>query len=71
MIKTFPELPGWYFDLDEISANVYQVIATDKSGHTVSATGTDLDGLIEQCRKGALEIVNSGKASSGTPTDNH
>lgn len=56
MIKTFPEIPGWEFELDEVSAGVYKVVGTDKAGHTVSSTGTDLEELIERCKKDALSI---------------
>lgn len=59
MIKTFPELPEWDFELDEVSAGVYKVVGTDKSGHVVSATGMDLEELIERCKKDALEISRS------------
>ena len=57
MIKTFSELPEWSFELDEISAGVYKVIGTDKSGHVVSATGIDLDELIEQCKRDAQSMA--------------
>jgi len=56
MIKTFPKLPEWKFELDEVSAGVYKVVGTDKTGRTVSSTGTDLEELIEQCKKDALAI---------------
>lgn len=39
MIKSFPELPEWSFELDEISAGVYKVVGTDKSGHKGSTRG--------------------------------
>ncbi|MCP5443153.1 MAG: hypothetical protein H6968_08985 [Chromatiaceae bacterium] len=56
MKKIYPELPKWEFELDEISANVYEVIGTDKSGHRVSSKGLDLEALIEQCKSDAREI---------------
>ncbi len=43
MRKTFPDLPNWSFDLDEVSANAYEAIGIDKYGHRVSYTGTDLE----------------------------
>ncbi len=43
MRKTFPNLPNWSFDLDGVSANVYEAIGTDIYGHRVSYTGTDLE----------------------------
>jgi hypothetical protein len=57
MRKQFPELPGWQFDLDEVSASVYEVIGEDRFGHRISAKGTDPDALLEQCRKEALRMV--------------
>jgi len=65
MNKTYPELPKWEFELDEVSASVYDVVGTDKSGHRVSSKGTDLDALIEQCKKDAKEI----EATLGTIDD--
>jgi hypothetical protein len=60
MKKLFQELPSWVFDLDEISANVFEVIAEDRHGHRVSAKGTDPDALLEQCRADVLRMVAEG-----------
>ena len=57
MKKQFPELPGWQFDLDEVSAGVYEVIGQDRVGHRITAKGTDLDALLEQCRRDALDLA--------------
>jgi len=54
--KTYPDLPEWEFELDEVSANVYEVVGTDKSGHRVSSKGLNLDEIIEQCKKDAKAI---------------
>lgn len=56
MKKTYPDLPAWEFELDEVSANVYEVVGTDKLGHKVSSKGVDLDELIEKSRKDAKAI---------------
>jgi hypothetical protein len=48
-----PELPDWQFDLDEVSAGVYELVATDRSGHVVRMTGTDPDALLVDARKAA------------------
>jgi len=56
MKKTYPDLPEWVFELDEISANVYEVVGTDKLGHRVSSKGLDLDEIIELCKKDAKAI---------------
>ena len=33
MKQTFPDVPGWTFEIDEVSANVYEVKGTDSVGH--------------------------------------
>lgn len=48
-----PDAPGWSFDVDEVSANVFQVKGSDLSGRTVEMTGTDPDELIEKCHQEA------------------
>jgi len=60
MKKRYPDLPEWQFELDEVSAGVYEVIGRDKAGNCVSAKGVDLDSLIEQCRKDARKISMRG-----------
>lgn len=57
MKNQFPELPGWQFNLDEVSASVYEVVGQDRAGHRVTAKGTDPDALLEQCRNDALRMV--------------
>jgi len=56
MKKRYPDLPAWEFELDEVSAGVYEVIGRDKTGNCVSAKGVDLDSLVDQCRKDARRI---------------
>lgn len=60
MRKEFPDLPAWHFDMDELSAGVYEVVGRDKTGHCVSAKGTNLDFLVEQCRQEARKILMRG-----------
>jgi hypothetical protein len=52
----FKELPGWQFEVDEISAGVYKVCGKDKSGRNVEAIGVDPDTLIDKCKKSAMGI---------------
>ena len=59
MRKTFPDLPNWSFDLDEVSANVYEAVGTDQFGHKISYTGTDLEAILNQCKLAAKEIDDS------------
>ena len=61
MKKTYPDLPEWSFELDEVSVNVYEVVGTDKLGHKVSLKGIDLEKLIEQCKMDARKIENSSE----------
>ena len=51
MNKTFSDLPGWVFKLDEISANVYEVVGTDELGHKIEKTGINLEELLEECKR--------------------
>ena len=57
MAETFVELPGWSFEVDETSANVFKVIGRDESGRSVERTGFDPDKLLEEAKRDALEIV--------------
>jgi hypothetical protein len=56
MKKTFPDLPDWTFEMDEISAGVYEVVGKDGSGNSVSAKGIDLDKIITECRDRARRL---------------
>ena len=57
MSCSFPELPDWSFDTDEVSAGVYRAFGRDRAGRNVEASGLDPEALIEKCRKAALEIM--------------
>ena len=59
MKQTFPDVPGWSFEIEEVSANVYEVIGKDSGGHTVQMKGTDPDALLEDARKSAKAIQGS------------
>lgn len=50
MRKQFPELPDWTFEIREVSAGVYEVIARDTRGRIIQEKGTDPDQLLEGCR---------------------
>jgi len=62
MTERSPDLPGWDFELSEVSAGVYEVIGHDTAGHRVSAKGFDLDPLVERCREEARRILERGSA---------
>jgi hypothetical protein len=57
MPRSFPELPDWSFDADEVSAGVYRAFGRDRAGRNVEASGLDPEALIEKCRQAALEIM--------------
>lgn len=57
MKKSYRDMPQWTFDIDEVSAGVYEVIGSDSAGHCVSAKGIDVESLLEKCRSDAVEIV--------------
>lgn len=57
MKETFPECPGWNFEIDEVSAGVYQVTATDSQGRRVQATGTDYDALLLDALRAARKLA--------------
>ncbi len=65
MTRTFPELPDWSFDADEVSAGVYRAFGRDRAGRNVEATGIDPDALIEKCKQAALQMMADAKKSSG------
>lgn len=65
MKRTFPDLPGWSFDIDEVSAGVYQVIATDEEGRGFTKVGIDPEMLIAECQSEASNIQR--KSSSSRP----
>jgi hypothetical protein len=50
-------LPGWTFEVEEISAGVYRVRGVDRAGRSVEQTGTDPDAVLEECRRWAARYV--------------
>ncbi len=54
--RTFPELPDWTFEIDEVSAGVFRVRGVDEAGRSVEATGTDPDALLDECKESAAKI---------------
>lgn len=62
--RTFPELPDWTFDLDEIWAGVYRFRGVDEAGRSVEATGTDPDALVDAGRKSAAKVRDTSPRRS-------
>lgn len=56
MIETYRELLTWKFDVQEVSAGVYEVIGTDDRGRRVQFKGTDPDKLLDEARSAATSI---------------
>jgi hypothetical protein len=56
MRKTLDHLPNWAFELDEVSAGVYQVVATHVAGCRIEAKGTEPDDLMEQAAADAEKM---------------
>lgn len=65
MALTFREIPGWNFDVDEVSANVFKVVGRDSAGRTFEKTGLDPDGLIEEAKRYALKVLAELNAKRG------
>ncbi len=53
----FPELPGWAFEVEEVSFGVFRVSGHDVDGRSIVRTGTDPDGLLEVTRLEARDIA--------------
>jgi hypothetical protein len=61
MPREFPELPGWSFDAQEVSAGAYRAFGRDRAGRNVEATGLDPDALIEKCKQAALQMMSDSR----------
>jgi hypothetical protein len=53
------ELPDWQFDVDEISAGVYEVVGEDINGHRITQKGTDPDQLLNLCKDKAIQLSSN------------
>jgi hypothetical protein len=53
MKYSFPEHPGWVFEVDELSIGVYVVRGVGELGQSVELKGFDEDKLLEECRRTA------------------
>jgi hypothetical protein len=50
----FSEIPGWTFEIDEISAGVYKVTGKDDCQRSIERTGTHPDAVLDECKQYAL-----------------
>jgi len=53
----FAEIPGWKFEIDEISAGVYKVAGKDSCDRSVEKIGFDANAMLEDCKKYASQFV--------------
>jgi hypothetical protein len=56
MVIKYSDFPEWSFDVNEVSAGVYEATATDSQGRRVQSKGTDVDLLIEEVKEGVQRI---------------
>ena len=59
LLKHFPikdRLDGWYFRIDEVSNNVYEVEGSDLYGRQVSKKGSNPEVLLNECIEDAEKI---------------
>jgi hypothetical protein len=56
LTKTFEDLPGWTFEVEEMSAGVFRVKGSDATGGSLEVTGTDPSALLEDCRRAAARL---------------
>jgi hypothetical protein len=60
MRRSFPELPGWSFLIEEVSAGMYEATAEDAAGHRVQTRGTDPEALLASCHFNAGTLAERG-----------
>ena len=54
----YPDLPGWTFDVDEISVGVYRVRGSNVVGMIIEQTGNDPEILLANCKFRNPDIAN-------------
>jgi hypothetical protein len=52
----FPDLPGWAFQLEEMSAGCYRADGLHDDGRSVSRMGTDEAQLLKDCADDARHL---------------
>jgi hypothetical protein len=64
MKTIFDELPDWEFEVTEVSAGVYTVVACDRKGRRVAITGVDPEAMLIECKLTATEMANEATRSA-------
>jgi hypothetical protein len=63
-------VPDWTFEIDEISAGVYELHGTHLSGASINLTGANLDNLIENAKEEATSMQMDLNGLRNFPTSN-
>ncbi len=68
---SWDDLPGWTFEVEEVSVGVGRVRGVDRAGRSVQITGSDLEQLLEHCRRTAIRIKDDvpGRPHGGRGSD--
>jgi len=61
MADVFPDLPGWRFKVEEVSAGVYAMVGSHADGRRVRMRGTDPDTLLDEARRHALTLDHTAE----------
>lgn len=56
IIRSFTDLPGWIFEIAEVSAGLFKVTGTDVHGRRVEASGIDDESVLNDCKKFAVSV---------------
>ena len=57
LFKNYSDFTGWSFEIDEVSAGVYQVDASSVDGQRFSRTGVDPDALLGECKLAVADLI--------------
>ena len=58
----YKDIPGWTFEVQETSANVYKVIGYDSHGRSVEHQGLDPDELLQRSKEDAIKMSKTKPA---------
>ena len=60
MKETFEDLPGWTFEIREVSANAYKATGSDSAGHSFEFVGYNEEAVVAEAKRRARNILQSG-----------
>ena len=55
----FDDIPGWQFEVKEMSPGVYEVTGKDTSGRNIQVKGENVDKLLDECKTYAKQYIIS------------